>query len=102
MLWHTWALRVTNHTGVLTKVVSLFSHRGYNIQTLHVEPMPGSELSTIHIEGEGGMDKARQITMQMHKLEDVKEVAFTSADDVSDATNKENNKGENEKWRTRT
>ena len=40
---------VLNEHGVLSRIVGLFSGRGYNIESLTVAPVPNSEFSRINI-----------------------------------------------------
>lgn len=59
---------VLNEHGVLSRVVGLFSGRGYNIDSLTVAPVPDSEFSRITITTSGDGRIFEQIVKQLHKL----------------------------------
>ena len=59
---------VMNESSVLARVTALFAARGYNIASLTVAPIPGSDMSHITIETNGGVKVMEQITKQLHKL----------------------------------
>lgn len=59
---------VLNEHGVLSRVVGLFSGRGYNIDSLTVAPIPDSDLSRITIVTSGDERVFEQISKQLHKL----------------------------------
>ena len=59
---------VSNEHGVLSRIVGLFSGRGYNIDSLTVAPMPGTEFSRVNIITSGDEKTFEQITKQLHKL----------------------------------
>ncbi len=59
---------VMNESSVLARVTSLFAGRGYNIDSLTVAPMPGSDLSHITIVTNGSSRVIEQIIKQLHKL----------------------------------
>jgi acetolactate synthase-1/3 small subunit len=59
---------VMNESSVLARVTSLFAGRGYNIDSLTVAPIPGSELSHITIVTKGSPKVIEQIIKQLHKL----------------------------------
>ncbi len=59
---------VMNESSVLARVTSLFAGRGYNIDSLTVAPIPGSELSHITIVTKGSNKVIEQIIKQLHKL----------------------------------
>lgn len=59
---------VLNEHGVLSRIVGLFSGRGYNIDSLTVAPVPGSEFSRINIVTSGDEHTIEQIIKQLHKL----------------------------------
>ena len=54
---------VLNEHGVLSRISGLFAGRGYNIDTLTVAPIPGTELSRISIVTSGD-----ERVKQLHKL----------------------------------
>ncbi len=57
-----------NESSVLARVTSLFAGRGYNIDSLTVAPIPGSDLSHITIVTKGSSRVIEQIIKQLHKL----------------------------------
>ena len=59
---------VLNEHGVLSRIVGLFSGRGYNIESLTVAPVPNSEFSRINIVTIGDEHTIEQIIKQLHKL----------------------------------
>ena len=70
---------VENQPGVLARVVSLFSGRGYNIDTLNVGPSADPMLSKMTITLNGEASVIEQVTKQLNKLIDViKVVELTS------------------------
>lgn len=71
----TLSVLVDNQSGVLQRVASLFSRRGYNIKSLTVSETEDPALSRMTIVTETERDMIRQIEMQLFKLEIVKKVA---------------------------
>ena len=59
---------VLNESSVLSRITSLFAARGYNIESLTVAPIPGSDMSHITIATDGSTKLMEQITKQLHKL----------------------------------
>ena len=59
---------VMNESSVLARVTALFAGRGYNIESLTVAPIPGSDKSHITIATKGNARVMEQITKQLHKL----------------------------------
>lgn len=59
---------VLNEASVLSRIVGLFSGRGYNIESLTVAPIPDSKYSRITIVTAGSIKVVEQITKQLHKL----------------------------------
>lgn len=59
---------VMNEASVLSRIVGLFSGRGYNIESLTVAPIPDSKYSRITIVTGGSVRVIEQITKQLHKL----------------------------------
>jgi len=62
------AVIVENEHGVLARIVNMFAARGYNITSLTVAPIPGSEFSRITIMSEGDPKIFEQIVKQLYKL----------------------------------
>lgn len=72
---HTIAILVDNESGVLARVVGLFSGRGYNIESLTVAEIDGREqLSRITIVTSGTLMVIEQIKAQLDRLVPVHKV----------------------------
>lgn len=70
----TLAILVNNKAGVLMRVVSLFSRRGYNIDSLSVGETENPLVSRITIVVTGDVTVVEQIKHQVEKLIDVQNV----------------------------
>ncbi len=68
---HTVSVLVRNEFGVLSRVVGMFSGRGYNIDSLNVAPTLDPSVSNMTIVTQGDDETIEQITKQLHKLIDV-------------------------------
>ncbi len=68
---HTIAVLVKDHPGVLFKVASLFSRRGFNIESLAVGHTEKNDISRMTIVVSGDERVLEQITKQLNKLIDV-------------------------------
>ncbi len=80
---HTLAVLVENKSGVLSRVASLFSRRGYNIDSLAVGVTEDPDISRITIVVHGGDDHVlEQVTKQLNKLIDVIKVSDIGSDDA--------------------
>ena len=71
---HIIAALVENEAGALSRVVSLFAARGYNIETLTVAPTEDATLSRLTVVTSGSDDIIEQITKQLNKLIEVVKV----------------------------
>ncbi|MBP2845990.1 acetolactate synthase small subunit [Dickeya oryzae] len=60
-----------NESGALSRVIGLFSQRGYNIESLTVAPTDDPTLSRMTIQTVGDEKVLEQIEKQLHKLVDV-------------------------------
>jgi acetolactate synthase-1/3 small subunit len=60
-----------NEPGALSRVVGLFSQRGYNIETLNVAPTEDASLSRLTLTTFGDDQSIEQITKNLNKLIDV-------------------------------
>ena len=79
---HTFVVWVDNESGVLARVVGLFSGRGYNIDSLTVaEVDKKNNLSRITIVTTGTAQAIAQIRLQLKKLIPVHKVADFLRDD---------------------
>lgn len=65
---YTLSIVVENQPGVLSRVVSLFSRRGYNIDSLTVAVGEDPRFSHITIVGEGDNYTLEQVEKQLNKL----------------------------------
>lgn len=70
-----------NEPGALSRIVGVFSQRGYNVDTLCVAPIDDGSLSRLTITTHGDDKVIEQITKQMNKLIDVLKVI-----DLTDGT----------------
>ena len=78
---HIIAVLLENEPGALSRVVGLFSARGYNIETLTVAPTEDASLSRMTIVTTGSDDVIEQITKHLNRLiEVVKVVDLTEGD----------------------
>jgi len=78
---HTISVLVDNESGVLARVVGLFSGRGYNIESLTVaEVDPGKSLSRINIVTSGTPMIIEQIKAQLTRLVPVHKVRDLTLD----------------------
>ena len=63
-----------NEPGALSRVVGLFSQRGYNIESLNVAPTTDHTLSRLTLTTTGDDLKIEQITKHLNKIVDVVKV----------------------------
>ncbi len=71
---HLISVLLENESGALSRVVGLFSQRGFNIESLTVAPTEDDTLSRMTIVTSCDDDEVEQITKQLHKLIDVLKV----------------------------
>lgn len=71
---HVISVLMENEPGALSRVVGLFSARGYNIETLTVAPTEDSTLSRLTLTTEGSDAVIEQITKHLNRLIDVVKV----------------------------
>jgi acetolactate synthase-1/3 small subunit len=71
MTRHTLSVLVENKPGVLARVASLFSRRGYNIDSLAVGPTEHQEVSRMTIAVNLDDQPLEQVTKQLNKLVEV-------------------------------
>lgn len=67
-----------NEAGALSRLVGLFSQRGYNIETLTVAPTDDPTLSRLTLTTHGDEQKIEQVTKQLNKLVEVVKVVDLS------------------------
>jgi len=65
------SILMENEPGALSRIVGLFSQRGYNIDTLTVAPTDDETLSRLTLTTSGDERKIEQITKQLNKLIEV-------------------------------
>ncbi|AKB14111.1 acetolactate synthase small subunit [Methanosarcina thermophila MST-A1] len=78
---HTLAVLVENKSGVLSRVASLFSRRGFNIDSLAVGVTEDPSISRMTIVVQGDDHVLEQVTKQLNKLVDVIKVSDIGGDD---------------------
>jgi acetolactate synthase-1/3 small subunit len=76
------SLLVNNHSGVLTRVSSLFARRAFNIDSLTVGETEDPALSRMTIVSWGDEYMKDQIVKQLQKLQDVKKVQLMQSDKI--------------------
>lgn len=75
---HVISILIENEPGALSRVVGLFSARGYNIETLTVAPTEDATLSRMTIVTVGPDEVIEQITKHLNRLVDVVKVVDLS------------------------
>jgi acetolactate synthase-1/3 small subunit len=71
MMRHIISVLLENEPGALSRVVGLFSQRGYNIETLNVAATEDKTLSRLTLTTIGDDHKIEQITKHLNRLIDV-------------------------------
>jgi acetolactate synthase I/III small subunit len=71
---HVISVLMENEPGALSRVVGLFSARGYNIETLTVAPTEDATLSRLTLITTGPDEVVEQITKHLNRLVDVVKV----------------------------
>lgn len=79
---YTLSVLVENHAGVLSKVVGLFSRRGFNIHSLAVGTTQDASISRVTIEVNGDAQTVEQVSKQLSKLVDVIKIKTLRDDDI--------------------
>ena len=72
---HVISILLQNEAGALARVASLFSTRGYNIESLSVAPTEDEHISRLTLVSIGSDQVISQITHQLFKLVDVVNIA---------------------------
>jgi len=75
---HIIAVLLENEPGALSRVVALFSARGYNIESLTVAPTEDASLSRMTIQTHGSEEVIEQITKHLNCLIEVVKVVDLS------------------------
>jgi acetolactate synthase I/III small subunit len=71
---HIISILLENEPGALSRVVGLFSARGYNIESLSVAPTEDLSLSRMTIQTSGSDEVIEQITKHLNRLIEVVKV----------------------------
>ena len=74
------SILVANRAGVLTRVSSMFTRRGFNIDTLTVGETESPEFSRITVTHRGDKAVCDQIVKQLEKMYDVQKVQVMQRD----------------------
>lgn len=69
------SIRVSNKFGVLSRVSSLFSRRGFNIDSLTVSATETEGISRMTITATGDDYARKQIILQLNRLHEVREIS---------------------------
>ena len=72
---HLIAVLIENEPGALSRVVGLFSARGYNIESLTVAPTNDPTLSRMTLQTRGSDEVIEQITKHLNRLIEVVKVS---------------------------
>lgn len=72
------SILLENEPGALSRIIGLFSQRGYNIESLTVAPTDDRSLSRITVTTFGDDHDLEQITKQVNKLIDVLKITDLS------------------------
>lgn len=78
---HIISVLLQNEAGALSRVASLFSSRGFNIESLSVAPTEDAEISRLTLVTKGSDEIIDQINQQLLKLVDVVNIADMTLDD---------------------
>lgn len=70
---------VENHEGVLARISSLFTQRGFNIESITASETNVKSITRITITTSGDRESMRQMMKQTEKLEEVRAVFFLDA-----------------------
>lgn len=79
---HIFSILVANKPGVMTRVSSMFTRRGFNIDTLTVGETESSEFSRMTVSMIGDDYSKDQVVKQLSKLHDVKQVQVMERDET--------------------
>ncbi|MGN0613369.1 MAG: acetolactate synthase small subunit [Porcipelethomonas sp.] len=82
MAKYVFGILVSNKSGVLTRVSSMFTRRGFNIDALTVGETQSPDLSRITVCMMGDEYSKNQIIKQLDKMHDVKKVKVMERDET--------------------
>lgn len=78
---HIISILMANEAGALSRVASMFSSRGFNIESLSVAPTEDTHVSRLTLVTRGSDEVIEQINKQLLKLVDVVNTADMTMDD---------------------
>ncbi|MCW5197760.1 acetolactate synthase small subunit [Buchnera aphidicola] len=70
----TLSIIAENKSFVLSRIISLFSQRGYHIESMTMKPISNKKLFSIVISTQGNKQFIKQISKQLYKLINVLKV----------------------------
>lgn len=79
---HIFSILVDNKPGVMTRVSSMFTRRGFNIDTLTVGETESPEYSRMTVSMTGDDYSKDQVVKQLSKIHDVKQVQVMERDET--------------------
>ena len=79
---HIFSILVANKPGVMTRVSSMFTRRGFNIDTLTVGETESPEFSRMTVSMIGDDYSKAPVVKQLSKLHDVKQVQVMERDET--------------------
>ncbi len=79
---YTLSVLVENSAGVLSRVVGLFTRRGFNIHSLSVGPTSDEQISRITIEVKGDAYMVEQVSKQLSKIMEVIKIKTLKDDEM--------------------
>ncbi len=79
---YTLSVLVENSAGVLSRVVGLFTRRGFNIHSLSVGPTADEQISRITIEVKGDAYMVEQVSKQLSKIMEVIKIKTLKDDEM--------------------
>lgn len=79
---YTLSVLVENNAGVLSRVVGLFTRRGFNIHSLTVGTTTDEQISRITIEVKGDMYMVEQVSKQLSKIMEVIKIKTLKEDEM--------------------
>lgn len=79
---YTLSILVENSAGVLSRVVGLFTRRGFNIHSLSVGTTTDDKISRITIEVKGDVYMVEQVTKQLSKIMEVIKIKTLRDDEL--------------------
>jgi len=78
---HVISILLQNESGALARVASMFSNRGFNIESLNVAPTDDESVSRLTLVTIGTPEVVRQVNRQLEKLIDVVAIADRTSTD---------------------